>query len=89
MDHLPGVADFLQVATGVVTAAQSEGAAGRCLVQRIAPGGELGASRHSQFSDVDEVGLAVDVTTSSGATDVNDGTSQIPRGGLRRCIGAG
>jgi hypothetical protein len=74
---------------GVVTAAQNEGAAAVVWPQRLAPGGELGASRHSQFSDVAEVGLAVDVTTSSGATDVNDGTSQIPRGGLRRCIGAG
>ena len=36
---------------GVVTAAQSEGAAGRCLVRRLAPSGELGASRHSEFSD--------------------------------------
>ena len=39
MDHLPGVADFLQVATGVVTAAQSEGAPGGGLVERLAPGG--------------------------------------------------
>jgi hypothetical protein len=79
MDHLPGVADLLQVATGVVTAAQSEGAAGRCASSLPAVGD--GAKT--------PVGLAVDATTSSGATYVNDGASQIPRGGLRRCIGAG
>src|SRR5580693_4293529 len=42
MDHLPGILDFLQVATGVVRAAQGQGAPGRCLVERLAPGGELG-----------------------------------------------
>src|SRR5467141_2888551 len=51
MDHLPGVADFLQVATGVVTAAQSESASGRRLVERLAPGGELGADGRA-----DEIG---------------------------------
>src|SRR6476646_4655765 len=43
MDHLPGVTDLLQIAAGVVTAAQRQGAPGRCLVERLAPGGELGA----------------------------------------------
>ena len=42
VDHLPGVADLLQVATSVVAAAQSETPPGRCLVERLAPGGELG-----------------------------------------------
>src|SRR5690349_15024451 len=51
MDHLPGVADLLQVAPGVVTAAQSQGAPGRCLVESIAPGGELGADGRA-----DEIG---------------------------------
>jgi hypothetical protein len=51
LDHLPGVADLLQVATGVVTAAQSEGAPGRCLVESIAPGGELGTDGRA-----DEIG---------------------------------
>src|SRR5512146_1773323 len=48
MDHLPGVADLLQVAAGVVTAAQSESAPGRCLVERLAPGGELGADGRAE-----------------------------------------
>jgi hypothetical protein len=51
MDHLPSVADFLEVATGVVTTAQSEGAPGRCLIERLAPGGELGADGRA-----DEIG---------------------------------
>src|SRR6476660_9725402 len=51
MDHLPGVADLLQVAAGVVTAAQGEGAPGRCLVERLAPGGELRADGRA-----DEIG---------------------------------
>src|SRR5271169_1964729 len=51
MDHLPAVADFLQIATAVVTAAQSESAPGGCLVERLAPGGELGTN-----SGADEIG---------------------------------
>src|SRR5580700_3602520 len=45
MDHLPGVADLFQIAAGVVTAAESKRAPGHCLVERLAPGGELGADR--------------------------------------------
>src|SRR5690348_17466505 len=44
MDHLPGVADLLQITTGVVTTAQGEGSPGCCLVERLAPGGELGTN---------------------------------------------
>src|SRR5690349_6257542 len=51
MDHLPGVTDLLQVAAGVVTAAQSQSAPGGRLVERLAPGGELGADGRA-----DEIG---------------------------------
>src|SRR5580704_12500268 len=44
MDHLPGVADLFQIAAGVVTAAESKRAPGHSLVERLTPGGELGAN---------------------------------------------
>src|ERR1700761_6482676 len=44
VDHLPGVANVLQVTTGVVGAAQDESAPGGGLVERFGPGGELAAN---------------------------------------------
>jgi hypothetical protein len=55
VDHLPGVADVFQIAAGVMTAAESERAPGHCLVERLAPGGELGANGGAD--DVGAVGV--------------------------------